>query len=54
VRCGAPPLTLHTRTAIAVAEQLTGARFRVEEADGGKHVLVTCEGAGHSCGAAAD
>jgi RNA 3'-terminal phosphate cyclase (ATP) len=40
--CGG--LTLHTRTAIAVAQQLTTAEFEVAQQPGGQY-LVTCEGA---------
>lgn len=40
--CG--ELTLHTRTAIVVAQQLTAARFEIQQQSGGQY-LVTCEGA---------
>ncbi|KDQ60589.1 hypothetical protein JAAARDRAFT_554341 [Jaapia argillacea MUCL 33604] len=40
------PLTLHTRTAIWVAEQLTDARFVVDEAPDGQTVTITCQGIG--------
>ncbi|KZT44174.1 RNA 3'-terminal phosphate cyclase [Sistotremastrum suecicum HHB10207 ss-3] len=39
------PLTLHTKTAIWVAEQLTEARFQVEEVDMNR-VLLSCTGTG--------
>ncbi|XP_016938988.1 RNA 3'-terminal phosphate cyclase [Drosophila suzukii] len=39
------PLTKHTRTAIHVAEQLTGVKFDVAVESGG-HTIVTCEGLG--------
>ncbi|KAH9857375.1 RNA 3'-terminal phosphate cyclase domain-containing protein [Lenzites betulinus] len=39
------PLTLHTRTAIWVAEQLTDAKFSVEEVE--DSVIVECEGIGY-------
>jgi RNA 3'-terminal phosphate cyclase (ATP) len=41
--CGEP--TLHTRTAIAVAEQLSAARFSLSRQEGGT-CLVECTGAG--------
>ena len=46
VACG--PLTLHTRTAIAVAEQLTAARFTVKPGEGaaGETYTIECQGAG--------
>ncbi|TDL27211.1 RNA 3'-terminal phosphate cyclase [Rickenella mellea] len=37
------PLTLHTRTAIWVAETITDARFETKELEGGQ-VLISCEG----------
>lgn len=40
--CG--ELTLHTRTAIAVAQQLTAARFEIQQQSGSQY-LVTCDGA---------
>jgi RNA 3'-terminal phosphate cyclase (ATP) len=40
--CG--ELTLHTRTAIAVAQQLTSATFEIKQQSGGQY-LVTCDGA---------
>jgi RNA 3'-terminal phosphate cyclase (ATP) len=45
VRAG--PLSLHTRTAIAIAEQHTGATFTVTE-DTKETVLITCDGIGHT------
>ena len=47
VLCGEP--TLHTRTAIAVAEQLTAARFtvsRVQHSSGQGPWTISCQGAG--------
>ena len=45
VLCGAP--TLHTRTAIAVAEQLSAARFTLSKLEGlGSTWLMECVGAG--------
>jgi len=41
------PLTLHTKTAIWVAEQLTNARFQVEEDNNGL-TIIRCNGIGHS------
>ncbi|KAJ7582488.1 RNA 3'-terminal phosphate cyclase domain-containing protein [Mycena floridula] len=46
VRCGKGDLTLHTRTAIWVAEQLTSAKFTVEEED--LHQIIRCQGIGYS------
>jgi RNA 3'-terminal phosphate cyclase (ATP) len=40
--CG--ELTLHTRTAIVVAQQLTSAKFDVKQQIGGQY-LITCDGA---------
>ncbi|KAI0750986.1 RNA 3'-terminal phosphate cyclase [Daedaleopsis nitida] len=40
------PLTLHTRTAIWVAEQLTDARFVVQESENG--VVIECDGIGYN------
>jgi RNA 3'-terminal phosphate cyclase (ATP) len=48
--CGAP--TLHTRTAIAVAQQLTGAEFHVQER-GNNLWLLVCAGAAVACGSTA-
>ncbi|KAH8102873.1 RNA 3'-terminal phosphate cyclase [Cristinia sonorae] len=42
VRTG--PLTLHTQTAIHVAEQLTDARFTIVEDIPGEAVTITCQG----------
>lgn len=42
--CG--ELTLHTRTAMVVAEALTACKFKVHEREGGLW-LVECQGAGH-------
>ncbi|TBU50133.1 RNA 3'-terminal phosphate cyclase [Dichomitus squalens] len=39
------PLTLHTRTVIWVVEQLSAAKFRLEEAEGG--AVVECDGIGY-------
>lgn len=43
IKCG--PLTLHTKTAIYIAEKLTKARFHVEECPDGTN-LISCEGVG--------
>ncbi|ETW85646.1 hypothetical protein HETIRDRAFT_379682 [Heterobasidion irregulare TC 32-1] len=40
------PLTLHTKTAIWVAEQLTDAKFEIEEDSSGQGVLIRCQGIG--------
>ncbi|CDO69035.1 hypothetical protein BN946_scf184834.g42 [Trametes cinnabarina] len=40
------PITLHTRTAIWVVEQLTGFRFHVEESGGS--AIIECEGIGYA------
>ncbi|KAI0371778.1 RNA 3'-terminal phosphate cyclase [Pilatotrama ljubarskyi] len=40
------PLTLHTRTAIWVAEQLSDAKFHVEESENG--AIIECEGVGYT------
>ncbi|TFY56043.1 hypothetical protein EVG20_g9088 [Dentipellis fragilis] len=40
------PLTLHTRTAIWVTEQLSGAKFYVEES--GNSCIIECEGMGYT------
>ena len=44
--CG--PLTLHTQTAIAIAEQLTTAKFTVKPGDeaAGEPCVIKCQGAG--------
>ncbi|KIP01267.1 hypothetical protein PHLGIDRAFT_131317 [Phlebiopsis gigantea 11061_1 CR5-6] len=41
------PLTLHTKTAIHIAELLTDAKFTVEDCDDGTS-LISCEGIGYS------
>ena len=43
------PLTLHTKTAIYVAEELTDARFSVAEETSGGTVIVKCQGIGYRC-----
>ena len=48
--CGA--LTLHTRTAIAVAQQLTGAQFGLEDR-GNDLWLLVCAGAAVACSSTA-
>lgn len=45
VRCSSP-LTLHTRTAIHIAEVVAGAKFQVREDEGGQTVVVECQGIG--------
>ncbi|KAI0637260.1 RNA 3'-terminal phosphate cyclase [Trametes polyzona] len=45
-RVKAGPLTLHTRTAIWVAEQLTAAKFRIEETE--THSIIECDGIGYT------
>lgn len=45
VRCGLP-LTLHTRTAIWLAEKLTGVSFTQIPDEEGKTVVLECEGIG--------
>ncbi|KAI0781224.1 RNA 3'-terminal phosphate cyclase [Trametes elegans] len=40
------PLTLHTRTAIWVAEQLSDAKFQVEES--GSSTIIECDGIGYA------
>ncbi|KAJ7756782.1 RNA 3'-terminal phosphate cyclase domain-containing protein [Mycena maculata] len=47
VRCGKDGLTLHTRTAIWVAEQLTDAKFDVTVEDSG-HTIIRCTGIGYT------
>ncbi|KAJ7208156.1 RNA 3'-terminal phosphate cyclase domain-containing protein [Mycena haematopus] len=47
VRCGKHGLTLHTQTAIWVAEQLTNAKFEVTVEDSG-HTIIRCIGMGYS------
>lgn len=46
------PLSLHARTAAAVAAQMTGARFEVRPCEGGRDCLVTCRGVGRARDAA--
>ncbi|KAH0584137.1 hypothetical protein H2248_009699 [Termitomyces sp. 'cryptogamus'] len=43
IRCGKGGLALHTKTAIWVAEQLTEAKFEVEEEPSG-HTVIRCQG----------
>ncbi|KAG6861873.1 hypothetical protein C0995_010579 [Termitomyces sp. Mi166 len=43
IRCGRGGLALHTKTAIWVAEQLTDAKFDVEEEPSG-HTVIRCQG----------
>ncbi|KAJ7090182.1 RNA 3'-terminal phosphate cyclase domain-containing protein [Mycena belliarum] len=47
VRCGKDGLTLHTQTAIWVAEQLTDAKFDITVEDSG-HTIVRCQGIGYT------
>ncbi|KAF7338594.1 RNA 3'-terminal phosphate cyclase [Mycena venus] len=47
VRCGKDGLTLHTKTAIWVAEQLTGASFDITVQDSG-HTIIKCHGIGYT------
>ncbi|GLB35179.1 putative RNA 3'-terminal phosphate cyclase (RTC), insert domain [Lyophyllum shimeji] len=47
VRCGKGGLTLHTQTAIWVAEQMTDAKFEVEEEPSG-HTVIRCQGIGYT------
>ncbi|KAI0316799.1 RNA 3'-terminal phosphate cyclase [Amylostereum chailletii] len=47
VRTG--PLTLHTRTAIWTAEQLTSAKFEIQEDTISGTATIICEGIGHTC-----
>lgn len=43
--CGEP--SLHTRTAMSIAERLTTAKFRVRKPKGNmQHWIIECEGAG--------
>ncbi|KDR81391.1 hypothetical protein GALMADRAFT_134834 [Galerina marginata CBS 339.88] len=46
VRCGTAGLSLHTRTAIWLAEQLTDAKFEIEE-EPSHHVVIRCQGIGY-------
>jgi len=41
------PLTLHTQTAIWVAEQMTGAKFTVQESESGFTTII-CDGIGYT------
>ncbi|KAF9452817.1 RTC domain-containing 1 [Macrolepiota fuliginosa MF-IS2] len=45
VRCGTEGPSLHTKTAIWVAEQLTEAKFEVKQEESG-HWMICCEGIG--------
>ncbi|KAJ6547184.1 RNA 3'-terminal phosphate cyclase domain-containing protein [Mycena capillaripes] len=47
VRCGKDGLTLHTKTAIWVAEQLTDAKFDITVEDSG-HTIIRCKGIGYT------
>ncbi|KXN90464.1 RNA 3'-terminal phosphate cyclase [Leucoagaricus sp. SymC.cos] len=47
VKCGKEGLSLHTKTAIWVAEQLTAAKFEVEQEESG-HWIIRCDGIGFS------
>ncbi|KAF9479746.1 RNA 3'-terminal phosphate cyclase [Pholiota conissans] len=47
VKCGISGLSLHTRTAIWLAQQLTDAQFETEEDPSGC-VVIRCQGIGHS------
>ncbi|RDB21493.1 RNA 3'-terminal phosphate cyclase [Hypsizygus marmoreus] len=47
VRCGRGGLALHTQTAIWVAEQLSDAKFEVEE-DSTGHTVIRCQGIGYT------
>ncbi|KAJ7632301.1 RNA 3'-terminal phosphate cyclase domain-containing protein [Roridomyces roridus] len=47
INCGKLGLTLHTKTAIWIAEQLTEARFEVTVDDSG-HTIVRCTGIGYT------
>ncbi|KAJ7349339.1 RNA 3'-terminal phosphate cyclase domain-containing protein [Mycena albidolilacea] len=47
VRCGKHGLTLHTQTAIWVAEQLTDAKFDITVQDSG-HTIIRCRGIGYT------
>ncbi|KAG6811870.1 hypothetical protein H0H92_005446 [Tricholoma furcatifolium] len=48
IRCGKGGLALHTQTAIWVAQQLTDAKFEVEEEASG-HTIIRCNGIGYAC-----
>ena len=41
------PLTLHTETAIHIAQTLTGARFRIDNCDNNKAWMISCQGIGY-------
>ncbi|KAJ7093116.1 RNA 3'-terminal phosphate cyclase domain-containing protein [Mycena epipterygia] len=47
VRCGKNGLTLHTKTAIWVAEQLTDAKFDITVESSG-HTIIRCKGIGYT------
>jgi len=47
LRCGKGDLTLHTQTAMWIAEQLTTAKFDIEKETSG-HNVIRCEGIGYS------
>ncbi|KAJ7702429.1 RNA 3'-terminal phosphate cyclase domain-containing protein [Mycena rosella] len=47
IRCGKDGLTLHTKTAIWVAEQLTDAKFDITVEDSG-HTVIRCKGIGYT------
>ncbi|KAF9532406.1 RNA 3'-terminal phosphate cyclase [Crepidotus variabilis] len=47
VRCGKDGLALHTKTAIWLAEQLTDAKFDIEEESEGT-VVIRCDGIGYT------
>ncbi|TFK25025.1 RTC domain-containing 1 [Coprinopsis marcescibilis] len=48
VRCGRGELELHTRTAIWLAEKLSGAKFAVEE-EANAGTIIRCQGIGYAC-----
>ncbi|KAF8197409.1 RNA 3'-terminal phosphate cyclase domain-containing protein [Pholiota molesta] len=47
VRCGSAGLSLHTRTAIWLAQQLTDAKFDIEE-EPSRQVIIRCQGIGYT------
>ncbi|KAF9001980.1 RTC domain-containing 1 [Cyathus striatus] len=47
VKCGKGGLELHTKTAIWLAEKLTGAKFEIKEEESG-HTIIRCEGIGYT------
>jgi len=47
VRCGTGGLTLHTRTAIWLAQELTDAKFEIEDEPSGT-VVIRCQGIGYT------